>query len=731
LGLITDAAKQVFTILTTGDFSAGPLAQGGPIVTALQDINDGFDTLAKTAGDTFDAVKKKAEEFGAALSSAISSNITVDVSAILPALVSQFETFGAPIVEAFKKGIETGDFSSLGSPIGKAIAAILDSLVVGADGLFNVLKDLIGSVNWGELALELGKQVPTLLLGLVTGILSFDMGSFFGFIADNWFLVLMGVLSIAFMPAKFIGKIAEILAKIPIIGKLLGWLLNTFKSLIDPVMGFIGRMFSRFTQGFMSAGPGLVGTFGTILKNMILRIVDFVVDAVRFFRELPGKFEGVLGQGMVKLGEFMRGAFMKIWDLVKSVTLTGLAAIVGVFLLFAQKILDTAASAFGWIPGIGDKLTTAAEGFRTFRDDVNKSLTGIEDEDVKVNVDTTGKVTYPEGFSALGQKVLGGTLTRAGGGAVFGPGSGTSDSINARLSNGEFVVKADSVRKLGLGNLNEINQTGQLPGYAVGGIFSEKALNTGSSTRADVGTVRDNTVTSVVAASAALFKDIAARALAAGAGPSAAPGSGVLSGAGYQAAFATVLKAFPQANLNSGFRPGDPGYHGQGQAVDLGQVGRAGGAGHPYLAAMNRWIHDSFPNSRELIYDGIGDDRPDLKNGRPLNYGAATSAEHRNHVHWVPPGFKSGGLFDPKLYDNGGILESGHTGVNRSGRPEAVLDPEETRMFKTLVANGGASGPLIGSLTIAAEPGASTRDQLTEVNHRLRVIRRGGSSARR
>lgn len=51
----------------------------------------------------------------------------------------------------------------------------------------------------------------------------------------------------------------------------------------------------------------------------------------------------------------------------------------------------------------------------------------------------------------------------ATGGPVIGPGSGTSDSIPTMLSNGEYVIKADSVKKMGLPMLNTINATGKAP----------------------------------------------------------------------------------------------------------------------------------------------------------------------------------------------------------------------------------------------------------------------------
>lgn len=58
----------------------------------------------------------------------------------------------------------------------------------------------------------------------------------------------------------------------------------------------------------------------------------------------------------------------------------------------------------------------------------------------------------------------------AEGGHITGPGTGTSDSILARLSNGEFVIRAASVRALGLGTLQHINATGRLPAFATGGL---------------------------------------------------------------------------------------------------------------------------------------------------------------------------------------------------------------------------------------------------------------------
>ena len=65
-----------------------------------------------------------------------------------------------------------------------------------------------------------------------------------------------------------------------------------------------------------------------------------------------------------------------------------------------------------------------------------------------------------DGLSAKTKKILG--VGRAEGGWVFGPGSGTSDSIPARLSNGEFVVRAKQAAKYGT-MLEAINEGKALP----------------------------------------------------------------------------------------------------------------------------------------------------------------------------------------------------------------------------------------------------------------------------
>ena len=76
----------------------------------------------------------------------------------------------------------------------------------------------------------------------------------------------------------------------------------------------------------------------------------------------------------------------------------------------------------------------------------------------------------------------------ATGGHVRGPGTGTSDSIPALLSNGEYVIKAAAVRKLGKGYLDLINNGIPLRRFADGGMV-ESAASMGAPSLPNLGSL--------------------------------------------------------------------------------------------------------------------------------------------------------------------------------------------------------------------------------------------------
>lgn len=73
-------------------------------------------------------------------------------------------------------------------------------------------------------------------------------------------------------------------------------------------------------------------------------------------------------------------------------------------------------------------------------------------------------------FSGIASSLFGSIGSMFGfadGGLVSGAGTGTSDSILAKLSNGEFVMNASAVNRIGAGNLQSMNSGGRSSGGAI------------------------------------------------------------------------------------------------------------------------------------------------------------------------------------------------------------------------------------------------------------------------
>lgn len=79
---------------------------------------------------------------------------------------------------------------------------------------------------------------------------------------------------------------------------------------------------------------------------------------------------------------------------------------------------------------------------------------------------------YGAGAIVAGQMAIASTgasvLKKAKGGAIIGPGTSTSDSIPALLSNGEYVINADAAAQIGRTTLDALN-SGAYPAFASGG----------------------------------------------------------------------------------------------------------------------------------------------------------------------------------------------------------------------------------------------------------------------
>ena len=113
------------------------------------------------------------------------------------------------------------------------------------------------------------------------------------------------------------------------------------------------------------------------------------------------------------------------------------------------------------------------------------------------------------GFAARWKGAFGNAF--ASGGAVAGPGTGTSDSVPAMLSNGEYVLNAQAVDRLGVPFLNGLN-TGRLRGFASGGLVGSGGAYNHPASAASSSSSRSSSITlNVSALDASSFADFLAR----------------------------------------------------------------------------------------------------------------------------------------------------------------------------------------------------------------------------
>ena len=121
----------------------------------------------------------------------------------------------------------------------------------------------------------------------------------------------------------------------------------------------------------------------------------------------------------------------------------------------------------------GETLEPDSEMEDGYLDYILGEALSTEEEDMLMS-----KLEQDGELSVLFDKVVGVAQEFAGSGPVEGPGSGTSDSIPARLSDGEFVFTAKAVEEIGADNLKAMMdeaemKAGERQGFAEGEVVEE------------------------------------------------------------------------------------------------------------------------------------------------------------------------------------------------------------------------------------------------------------------
>lgn len=115
--------------------------------------------------------------------------------------------------------------------------------------------------------------------------------------------------------------------------------------------------------------------------------------------------------------------------------------------------------------------SVATKAVSDFVNYANSRLEQIKDKTITVTTKYATQVPTPTKYGGGG----GGFVAMSTGGFVSGPGSSTSDSIAARLSNGEYVIKAAAVSKYGVDFFNSLNQMKTAPAGMASGIAQQQS----------------------------------------------------------------------------------------------------------------------------------------------------------------------------------------------------------------------------------------------------------------
>jgi hypothetical protein len=300
----------------------------------------------------------------------------------------------------------------------------------------------------------------------------------------------------------------------------------------------------------------------------------------------------------------------------------------------------------------------------------------------------------------------------ATGGPVYGQGTRTSDSIQAWLSNGEFVQPTDAVEHYGM-PIMEALRTRKLDkaviqealpddghGFATGGSHSKNCPScaTGGHRLATGGRVDwpfpVDTSDTLIKKSWA--DDIGAIGGAAG-------------GNGWRWQMAVLRKQFPGLQLISGPRPGavtlsgNRSYHAVGRAVDL-----------PPRRDVASWIRSTYGGrTKELItpYNDLN-----LHNGRPHRYTGAIWNQHNfaggnAHDHWA---FKDGGLVDlMKMMGMDNLAPRQQASLPSTPR---TLSPAASAVVNNSTDTSRTFGDVIINNPVPERAGDSIRDALYRTN---------------
>lgn len=361
-------------------------------------------------------------------------NFVTNISKILPNIISGIVTLLDKLIPEIP-----GLFELLLPPLIEGVVSVLDGLVKAIPGLIKVLIKIIPSLVDGfvKVFVSIIDALPEIIAGLLT---------------------LFNALAVALLDPKIISSVITALMT-----AVLGIIDAIVKYLTDP------KALTTIITGAITLLMAIVKAIPTVIIALVKAIPIIIQSLVDFFTNPTNLL--MIFQAMITLGwEIIKAIPLIIVEMVKAFGEI-IGGIGGVFEKIPGVISKIWDKVVEWVKGVPDKIVAALSGIG---DKMSGIFTGAWDGlksgfKTVVNWIIKGINTLIKGANKAIEWIPGVDnipeipLMKAQGGYighVTGRGSGTSDSIPAMLSNGEYVVKAAAVRNIGVDTLDVINQGG-------------------------------------------------------------------------------------------------------------------------------------------------------------------------------------------------------------------------------------------------------------------------------
>jgi hypothetical protein len=280
--------------------------------------------------------------------------------ALLPTVLSVVAAFNTKVLPAFT-GL-SGSFKTLISEISSRLAPTFENLKTIIGNVMTAVAPLAQIVG-GLLAIGFVAVTNTLnvLLPIVASIT--------GFFAKNKAILIAVAIAVGLVTAAVVGATIAFKIQSAVVKGL---------STVMKVFQVVQLLVRRGQLATIASTNGLAASMLALNAAMRANPIGAVVTVI-----------ALLVAGFIlawKKSETFRNIVAKVFEVVANVVLFAVKAIIGYIRMMVNAwmnvagfILDGAEKAFGWIPGIGDKVKGANKAFNGLQDGVNKTFDGIID----------------------------------------------------------------------------------------------------------------------------------------------------------------------------------------------------------------------------------------------------------------------------------------------------------------------------------------------------------------